>query len=274
MPLAWARDGVNLDSLTRMKRSTHRVFGTFWTATWALAVAVVASLSALGQAGGMPGGELGYNAAMAKLFADVPYFSADVETTLTNLTDKTRLSIPMRMHKRQDQLRIEVDFVKLKGTGMAMQGLAAMQNIGMARMTSLVDPKQKGMTVLFPELKAYSKVSMSEADLPEDGFKVSKKPAGKETVNGQACVRQKVTLTSTDGQKVEATTWEATALGNFPIRMLFQQKEGSMNMAFRDVVLQSPADDLFKVPADYKSFDSMSSLMQEAMTRAITAPRK
>ena len=274
MPLAWARSGVTLVALTAMKRSTHRIFGTFWTVNWALLATLVASFSVLGQGAGIPGGELGYNAAMAKLFADVPYFSADVETTLTNLTDKTRLSIPMRMHKRQDQLRIEVDFVKLKGTGLAMQGLAAMQNIGMARMTSLIDPKQKGMTVLFPDLKAYSKVSMSEADLPEDGFKVSKKAAGKETVNGQACMRQKVTLTSTDGQKVEATTWEATALGNFPIRMLFQQKEGSMNMAFRDVVLQAPADDLFKVPTDHKSFDSMSSLMQEAMTRAITAPRK
>ncbi len=242
--------------------------------SWALIVAWASPLSVRGQGSGIPGGELGYNAAMAKLFADIPYFSADVETTLTNLTDKTRLSIPMRMLKRQDLLRIEVDFVKLKGTGLAMQGLAAMQNIGMARMTSLVDPKQKGMTVLFPDIKAYSKVSMSEADLPEDGFKVVKKPSGKDTINGQACVRQKVTLTASDGQKVEATTWEATALSNFPIRMLFQQKDGSMTMTFRDVVLQAPADELFKVPSDHKSYDSMSSLMQEAMTRALTAPRK
>lgn len=232
--------------------------------------ALIQPVMAWAQAPGIPGGELGYNAAMARLFADIPYFTADVDTALTNLNDKTRLSIPMRMHKRQEKLRIEVDFVKVKGTGLAMQGLGAMQNIGMARMTSLVDPKDKGMTVLFPDLNAYSKVSMSEADLPDDGFKVSKRAAGKETVNGQACVRQKVTLTSKEGQKVEATTWEATALGNFPIRMLFQQKEGSMVMDFRNVKLVAPSDDLFKVPAGYKSFASMSSLMQEAMTRALS----
>ena len=228
----------------------------------------------LAQGAGLPGSEMGYNAAMAKLFADIPYFSAEVETTLTNLTDKSRMTIPMRMHKRQDQIRIEVDFAKLKGTGVALQGLTAMQNIGMARMVSLVDPKQKGMTVLFPDLQAHAKVAMAEADLPEDGFKVTKKAAGKDTVNGQACVRQQVTLTSTDGKRVDATTWEATALGNFPVRMLFRQKDGSMAMAFRDVVLRAPADSLFSVPAQSKLYDSMSSLMQEAMTRAITAPRK
>lgn len=255
-----------------------RTLGSWWWTGAAVAVAMVVPMvtpmAVLGQAGGLPGGELGYNAAMAKLFADIPYFSANVETSLTNLTDKTRMSIPMRMHKRQDQLRIEVDLVKLKGTGAAVQGLAAIQNIGMARMTSLVDPKKKGMTVLFPDLKASSTMSMTEADLPEAGFKATKKAAGKETVNGQACVRQQVTLTSADGQRVEATTWEATALGGFPIRMLFRQQDGSMVMSFRDVVLQAPAAALFEVPKDYKAFDSMSSLMQDAMARVLAAPFK
>lgn len=258
----------------RMNSSLMRSLGTVWAKAGTVSLMVVAlgwsSLTAKGQGAGIPGGELGYNAAMAKLFADIPHFAANVETTLTNLTDKTRLTVPMRMLKRQEELRIEVDFVKMKGTGLALQGLAAMQNIGMARMTSLVDPKQKGMTVIFPELKAFSKVSMSEADLPEAGFKVVKKPVGKDTVDGQACVRQQVTLTSTDGKKVEATTWEATALGNFPIRMFFKQSEGSLTMTFRNVELKPQDEALFKVPADHKSFDSVSSLMQEAMTRAIT----
>ena len=232
------------------------------------------SLTTLAQGAGIPGGELGYNAAMAKLFADIPHFAANVETTLTNLTDKTRLTVPMRMLKRQDELRIEVDFVKLKGTGLALQGLAAMQNIGMARMTSLVDPKKKGMTVVFPDLKAYSKVSMAEADLPEAGFKVAKKAVGKDTVDGQPCIRQQVTLTSTDGKKVDATTWESTTLGNFPIRMFFKQTEGSLTMLFRNVELKPQDEALFKVPTDHKAFESVSSLMQEAMTRAITGGGK
>jgi hypothetical protein len=252
-----------------MKRDMKRSGGLAGWRFWMLVLAIFAPRLVSGQGAGLPGGELGYNAAMAKLFADIPHFSAEVETSLTNLTDKTRMTVPMRMHKRQDQLRIEVDFARIKGTGLALQGLAAMQNIGMARMSSLVDPKQKSMTVLFPDLKAYAKVQMSEVDIPQDGFRVTKKPVGKDTIQGQACVRQQVTLTGTDGSKVEATTWEATALGNFPVRMFFRQKEGSMAMSFRDVALRAPADSLFTIPADYAGFDSMSALMQEALTRAV-----
>lgn len=226
-------------------------------------------LAASGQTPGMPGGNVGYNAAVAKLFADIPAFIANVETVLTNRADNSRLTIPMRMLKRQDQLRIEVDFVKIKGGGVSLQGLSAMQNIGMARVVTLVNQKDGGMTVLFPDLKASTRVGMSEVDLPDARVRVSKKEVGKDTIGGQRCVRQQVTLVSPDGKKVEATTWESPALGNFPVRMFFRQDDGTMVMNYTDVQLTAPGDDEFKVPADYRPFESISQLMQDAMTKAM-----
>lgn len=224
------------------------------------------------QAPGMPGGNAGFNAAVAKLFGNIPVFSAMVETALTNKADKSRLALPMRMLKREDRFRIEVDFGKMKGTGVALQGLSAMQNIGMARMTSLVLPQDKGMIILFPELKFQTRVSLSEADLPTAGFQLTKKPLGKETIQGQPCVRNLVTLTAADGTKTEVTTWESQSLGGFPVRMLFRQEDGTMLMTFSEVSLGAPAEELFKVPGDYRAFSSMAGLMQEAMTRAISGP--
>lgn len=221
----------------------------------------------------MPGGNVGFNAAVAQLFADVPAFSASVETAITNQAENTRMVLPMLMYKNGDKFRIDVDFVKLRGAGAALQGLSALQNIGMSRMASLVLPQEKGMVVLFPELKFQTRVSLSEADLPADGYKITKKSGGKETVNGQPCVRQQVTLTTKDGEKTEATTWESSTLNHFPVRMMFRQDKekdgGIMWMTFSDVKLASPGDDLFKVPSDYKGFNSISGLMQEAMTRAL-----
>lgn len=232
-----------------------------------------ASLKAAAQGGGMPGGNVGFNAAVAQLFADIPEFSASVETAITNQAENTRMVLPMQMFKSGDKFRIDVDFVKLRGAGAALQGLSALQNIGMSRMASLVLPQEKGMVVLFPELKFQTKVALSEADLPAEGYKVTKKAAGKETVNGQPCVRQQVTLSTKDGEKTEATTWEAASLNNFPVRMMFRQDKdkdgGIMWMTFSDVKLASPGDERFKVPSDYKGFNSISGLMQEAMTRAL-----
>jgi len=249
-----------------MRMTSNRWVGSSVAALVAWCLAGLAGGSALAQ--GMPGGGAGYNAIVARLFADIPAFSAKVETALTNTADKSRLLIPMRMMKRDRVMRIEVDFTKMNGSGVAMQGLAGMQNIGMARMTSLVIPGEHFMRVLFPDLKFHSKVELSDSDLPNAEFKVQKKSLGKDTINGQACARQLVTIVSKDGQKNEATTWEATALNNFPVRISFKPQDSTMVMSFTEVALGAPPEDQFKVPADYKEFDSVSSLMSEAMTRA------
>lgn len=233
----------------------------------------VAPLRVMAQGGGMPGGNLGFNAAVAQLFADIPAFSASVETAITNQAENTRMVLPMRMLKSGDRFRIDVDFVKLRGAGAQLQGLSALQNIGMSRMSSLVLPQEKGMVVLFPELKFQTRVALSEADLPSEGYKVTKKAGGKETVNGQPCVRQQVTLTTKDGEKTEVTTWESAALNQFPLKMMFRQDKdkdgGTLWMTFSDVKLTAPEEGLFKVPSDYKGFNSISGLMQEAMARAL-----
>lgn len=221
------------------------------------------------RAASLPGGNVGFNSAVALLLGNVPGFTAQVDTTLTNLTEKSRLSVPMRMLKREDRFRLEVDFIKMKGVGLAMQGLAGLQNIGMSRMTSLVIPQDKGMQVLFPELLFAVRMPLSEGDLSPEGFKISKKAAGKETVNGQACTRQNIVLTGPDGTMTEVTTWEAARLGNFPVRMLFRTSDSTMQMDFNDLVLSVPEANLFEVPQNYRRFDSIAGLMQEAMTQAI-----
>lgn len=226
------------------------------------------------QAPGLPGGGMGgYNAVVGKLFHDIPAFTALVDTALTNSEDKSRISVPMRMMKREERIRIEVDFVKLRGSGVDLQGLSALQNIGMARMNSLIVPSEKAMHVLFPEVKFAAKVPMAESELPTANYKVSKKALGKDTVNGQACVRQQVTLTDAAGKRTEATVWEATALNQFPLRIAFKTEDSSVMMTFSQVNLTAPGEDQFSIPAGYRSFESITGLMQEAVTRAFSPSR-
>ncbi len=253
---------------TFMKHTFSRWRGG-WRAGWVAILALASVIGTRSNAQGLPGGNIGFNATVAMLFNDIPAFSANVESALTNKQDNTRMTMPMRMLKRDDQFRLEVDLTKIKGSSSIVQSLAAIQNIGMARMASIVSTKNKEMLVMFPELKFYTKVALSEVDVPTGDYKVAKKAGGKETIDGQPCVRQQVTLTSTDGKKTEATTWEATALKNFPIRMLFRPEGSSMAMNFGSVELAAPPADSFAAPKDYKAFDNISSLMQEAMTQVM-----
>lgn len=225
------------------------------------------------SAADLPGGNLGFNAAVAKLFSDIAAFEANVETSLTNRSERSQITAPMRMYKSGDRFRIEVDLAKLKGAGSMLQGLPALENLGMARMTSLVLPEEKGMIVLFPELKVYTRVPLSEADLPTDGFKLAKKATGREKVNGFDCARHDVTLTDGSGLRTQATVWEAPTLKNFPVRMVFRPDDAEMRMDFKDVRLKGPAEELFRVPKDYKGFNSVAALLQEAMTRVLPSTR-
>lgn len=237
--------------------------------SWIAALALASVIGLRASAQGLPGGNIGFNATVAMLFNDIPAFSANVESALTNKQDNTRMTLPMRMLKRDDQFRLEVDLTKIKGSSSIVQSMATIQNIGMARMASVVSTKNKEMLVMFPELKFYTKVALSEVDVPTGDYKVTKKAGSKETIDGQPCVRQQVILTATDGKKTEATTWEAPALKNFPVRMLFRPEGSSMAMNFSSVELTAPGAESFAAPKDYKAFDNISSLMQEAMTQVM-----
>ncbi len=216
----------------------------------------------------MPGGNVGFNAAVAELFRGIPAFTANVDSMMTNRADKTRVTVPMKMLKSRERFRIEVDLVKMKGNSFALQGLAGMQNIGMSRMHSLVLPNEKGMLILFPDLNSYTRVPLSEMDIPSGGFKMSRKAAGKETIQGKSCAKFEVVLTAPDGAKTAATVWESEDLGNFPVRMLFRPDDATMLMEFSQISLAPPEEALFEIPKDYKGFNGISGLMQEAMKQA------
>lgn len=221
------------------------------------------------RAQGMPGGGVGYNAVVAKLLADFPAFSASVETLMTNKTDNTRLSVPMGMAKRGEILRVDVDLSRMSGSGVSLDQISAMQNIGLAKMAMLVNPGERVMTVLFPDSKFSTQVAMSPTDVMDPRVKVTKRQSGKDNFAGQPVLRQLVTMAGADGKKTEATTWENPALSGFPVRIAFKQEGTSVVMNFTGTILDSGAEERFAVPADYKKFESMPALMNEARTKRI-----
>ena len=59
----------------------------------------------------------------------------------------------------------------------------------------------------------------------------------KETVDGHPCVKNKVTVTSDKGVKLESTVWNATDLKDFPIRMQYLEEGRTATLTFSDVKL-------------------------------------
>jgi hypothetical protein len=63
--------------------------------------------------------------------------------------------------------------------------------------------------------------------------------------------------------------WQATDLKNFPIRMQMTQRDNSVIVKFKDPKLEAPPAAQFEVPAGYKKYASIQTMMQEAMMKML-----
>ena len=243
-----------------------------WTFFWTSAVALAFGFGGLPAARaqmGMPGGEPGFNSLVTKLFRHIPTFSASVDTTMTNKSDRSRVMMPMKMAKRDNVLRIEVDLIKVRGAGISLQSMTALQNVGMSRMVSLMFRGTNAMSLLFPDLKFYTRVGLPDAELMDEKVEIVRKSMGRDLVNGYTCMKQDVTVNVPGGTSTRVTAWEAADLKNFPVRMYFQDENASVVMDYRDVKLTVPGTNQFVVPSDYRYFATLPQLMQEATANAV-----
>jgi hypothetical protein len=88
---------------------------------------------------------------------------------------------------------------------------------------------------------------------------------GKESVDGHACVKNKVTVTDKAGKAHESTVWNATDLKNFPVKITTSEAGAATTMLFKAVKLEKPDPAQFEPPAGFKKYDSLMALMQQEM---------
>jgi hypothetical protein len=237
-----------------------------------VAVAACAMLvPAYGQFGGRPGmgGPQGpqFTGALAKIFSDNPAFSAGIEIQ-ANLGSQT-LTMPARLYFNKGESRMEMDLTAVKGGHMPPQALVQFKAMGIDKMVAINVPEKKMSYVVYPGLQAYCLVPMQspEASTAESDFKVATTELGKETVNGHDCVKTKVVVTDKDGVTQEFTVWKATDLKNFPVKIEMNQHGIASTVNFSDIKMGASDASLFVPPSDFKQYDSMPAMMQEAMQK-------
>jgi hypothetical protein len=230
-------------------------------------------------AGGMSGPrgpEMG--GAMTKVFGDNAAFTATVE--MQSEANPSGKAMTGKMACDNGKSRFEIDLV---GGGAASEETAAqMKAMGMDRMVMISRPDKKISYMVYPGLQAYSETAIQSAEAVKSAsdFKVETKELGKETVDGHSCVKNKVVTTDDKGNKTEFTTWNATDLKNFPVKI--QQgasagagasegtpaKEGSsVTMLFKDIKIEKPDAAQFEPPTDYKKYATMMEMMQQEMMK-------
>jgi len=207
----------------------------------------------------------GINAAMLRMFGDIKTFTATAEARMLDKDLKEISVMPMTMSMRDNKLRSEMDLSQVKGGSIPPEAAAMMKQAGMDRMVTVIRPDQKATLIVYPGLKSYAEMPISENDLAE--AKVESTEVGKETIDGHPCTKTKLSSTDSKGKQQEAFVWQASDLKRFPIQMQMAQRSNTLIVKFQPPKLETPEAALFEVPATYTKYPSVQALMQAAMMK-------
>jgi hypothetical protein len=238
----------------------------------ALACCFATAFAQPGPRGGMMGGgspqgpNLG--GAMAKLFGENTSFSANLEFQLKPASGEP-MNMPGKIAFDQGKSRFEIDMTKAMGSRMNADNAAMMKSMGMDSMVMLSLPEKKVTLLVYPGLNAYVENPMkdNEGTNKLDQYKVEVTEISKETLDGHACIKNKVVVTDDKGATHESTVWNSSDLKMFPVRIESVEKGSSTAMLFKDIKLAKVDASQFDPPAGATKYNDMMTMMMEEMMK-------
>ena len=225
----------------------------------------------------VPGGSsTPMNAAMLKMFGKNTNFTAKAEVRMLDDSQKETMCLSFGMALLDGKMRAVMDMSQIKNAMMTPQMLAQMKQMGADRTIYVVRPDLKANYIIYPSLKAYAQMPMSDADKQALGKepRIKTTPLGKETIDGHPCVKNKVVVTDEKGQSQEATVWNATDLKDFAIQMQIKETNSNVIMKFKDVQLGKPNAQEFEPPAGFTKYQSIQEIQQVMMEKMMGTPAK
>jgi hypothetical protein len=228
-----------------------------------------------------PGGGAGLGTdfvALTKLFGAHNAFTAKLDMRVYNKDQKETASVPMAFAKLDDKIRLDLDITQVKNDSMPASSGAALKMVNMDRIVVMVRPDQNLRYVIFPGIQSCLNNPLSAEEVASLGKKVKLETTaqGKETIDGQPCVKNKVVSTDEKGNQTEYTVWNATALKDFPVQIMTKEKTDTVIMRYKDVKFVKPDTKQFEKPADFTEYadakDMMTAVMMKLATEAGGTP--
>jgi len=229
-----------------------------------LCVRILSLVALYGSAHALAGSQQGLflgnstfeSAALFRLLSDFKAFTATMEGRIVEANGSEVASwTGWKYALRDESVRIEMDMTRFKEGGKA----ASQENIEQAKRwhvdqsVVIADGKERVTYTLYPGRKVYTphKLKQSEVVAWQD-LNVGTERVGTETIEGQACVKNRVTVSDPAGMKTEFLVWSATALNNFPVKVQRQDGKETAILCFRDVQFKRLRANEFKPPRGYR----------------------
>lgn len=243
------------------------------TLNTAVAGLMLAGLTASAQ---MPGAGAagGMGASLTRLFGQNKAFTAKVDVQVLDASQQELASVPMEFSFLDEKTRMEMDLTQMKNKQMPPGMADSLKKMGMAQFVNIIRPDKKVVYAMYPNLKIALSQPLPKADAVDKAPKVEKTELGKETVDGHPCVKNKNVFTDEQGKKIEATTWNATDLKDFPVQIQTKDNDTTSFLRFKQVQLVKPDEKLFDPPADYTNYTDQAAMQEAVMKKMMEGAAK
>ena len=224
-----------------------------------IAVCLPATFYASAQ---LPGA--GVSAALTRLFAGFPAFSAKAEVRVLDAGQKESLRTPMDMAVSGSQVRLEVNMGQITGRNLPADEITNLKRMGLDHVISVTRPDRRAMSMIYPRVRSYVDTPMSPAEIAAytQPLKVEKNAVGREIVAGHSCVKNHTVVRDATGAVVlEAITWNASDLKDFPIRIATKELDKTSMMDFHQIKLAPPDPKFFELPGGYAKYSSSEAMI-------------
>lgn len=222
-----------------------------------LAAVSILSLPAFAQMGG---GAPDVNNGLDQLFTANPVFSATMQTVITSPGGP--LTVSEQMYFDHGNWRTDMNMANVHGGNLPPNALTQMKNFGLDQVITITPAAKTNVFLIYPIVHSY--VSTPTAAPPALPSAPQMTKIGSDTVDGHPCIENKVVVNDA-GQQHEFTTWNATDLHNFPLKISITEQNSTATISFQNISFKALSSSLFQPPANDKRFDSIQNLMQSVM---------
>jgi hypothetical protein len=217
----------------------------------------------------------GLDSALLGLFGDITAFSANADVRVLDKEQKEIMAMPLEFSVLDKKIRVQFDSSRMKAEKGSAE-LESLKQMGLSRMVSIVRPDKKLIYVIYPDQKIVMTMPHEEETTTNanKSAKLEHTPIGKETVEGHACTKNRAVVTDQKGKVLEAITWNAADLKDFPVQIQTTEKENTSIIRFKNVQLTKPDPKEFEVPTGYTQYDNPVEMMQAVTKRMSEAKPK
>ncbi|MEY2407774.1 MAG: hypothetical protein QOF48_444 [Verrucomicrobiota bacterium] len=220
-----------------------------------------------GGSGSPVPGFLQFNGALSKLFGEHKAFTAQMEIEVRQGSADENMTMPTKLSFLDGNSRIELDLARAKGPQIPPAMAEQFKAMGIAEMTMLSRSDKQTAFLICPGLLSYAEMKPEGGAGDADKVKVQTSEIGKESMDGHACVKNKVMVTDAAGKATESTVWNATDMKGFPVRIETADGKDKVTMKLKDVKFTKPASALFDPPAAYTRYADVQVMMQEGVMK-------